>query len=56
MRLIIDFARAILILTVAFWLFSIVELSVMGEPALALFLLLTFIIPASIKLYERRKY
>ncbi len=56
MGLIGDFAKAILILTVAFWLFLIVEFSVMGQPVLALFLLLAFIIPLSMILYERRKY
>jgi len=56
MGLIGDFAKAILILTVAFWLFLIVEFSVMGQPVLALFLLIAFIIPVSMILYERRKY
>jgi len=56
MGLIGDFAKAILILTVAFWLFLIVEFSVMGQPVLALFLLLAFLIPVSMILYERRKY
>ncbi|MGB9854362.1 MAG: hypothetical protein ACPLRY_06120 [Candidatus Bathyarchaeales archaeon] len=56
MGLIGDFAKAILILTVAFWLFLIVEFSVMGQQVLALFLLIAFIIPLSMILYERRKY
>jgi Flp pilus assembly protein TadB len=56
MGLIGDFAKAILILTVAFWLFLIVEFSVMGQIVLALFLLLVFLIPLSMVLYERRKY
>ena len=56
MGLVGDFAKAILILTVAFWLFLIVEFSVMGQSVLALFLLLAFIIPVSMILYERRKY
>jgi hypothetical protein len=51
-----DFAKAILILTVAFWLFLIFEFSVMGQPVLALFLLLAFLIPLSMILYERRKH
>jgi len=56
MGLIGDFAKAILILTVAFWLFLIVEFSVMEQIVLALFLLLVFLIPLSMVLYERRKY
>jgi hypothetical protein len=56
MGLIGDFAKAILILTVVFWLFLIVEFSVMGQIILALFLLLVFLIPLSMILYERRKY
>ncbi|MGB9960191.1 MAG: hypothetical protein ACPLKQ_06700 [Candidatus Bathyarchaeales archaeon] len=56
MGLIGDFAKAILILTVAFWFFLIVEFSMMGQLVLALFLLIAFIIPLSMILYERRKY
>lgn len=55
MGLIGDFAKAILILTAAFWLFLIVEFTLMGQMALALFLLLAFLIPLSMILYECRK-
>lgn len=56
MGLIGDFAKAILILTVAFWLFLIVEFSVMGQPVMSLFLVLALIIPMTMIFYERRKY
>lgn len=55
MELIGDFAKAILILTVAAWLFLIVEFVVIGMTVLALFLLIAFLTPLSMMIYERRK-
>jgi hypothetical protein len=56
MGLIGDLAKAILILTVAAWLFLIVEFIAMGLTVPALFLLIVFLIPLSMIIYERRKH
>jgi len=55
MGLIGDFAKAILILTVAFWIFLIIEFVAMGQLAMALFLFIGFLIPLGMILYERWK-
>ncbi|MEM3760637.1 MAG: hypothetical protein QXZ02_05965 [Candidatus Bathyarchaeia archaeon] len=55
MGLISDFAKAILILTAAYWIFLIFEFVAMGQLAMALFLFLAFLIPLSMIVYERRK-
>ncbi|MEM3640841.1 MAG: hypothetical protein QXH37_02820 [Candidatus Bathyarchaeia archaeon] len=51
-----DLAKAILILTVAAWLFLIVEFIAIGRTVIALFLLIAFLIPLSMIIYERRKH
>jgi hypothetical protein len=51
MGLIGDFAKAILILAVASWIFLIVEFAVMDQLAVALLLFLAFLIPLGIIIY-----
>ncbi len=51
MGLIGNFAKGFLILTVAFWIFLMVEFAVMGQLAVALFLFLGFLIPLGIVVY-----
>lgn len=51
-----DFAKAILILTVAFWIFLIFEFLVMGQMVMALVLFVVLLIPLSMIMYEYRKY
>ncbi|MEM3673674.1 MAG: hypothetical protein QW468_05595 [Candidatus Bathyarchaeia archaeon] len=49
------FAKAILLLTAACWIFLILEFVAMGQSAVALFLFLGFLIPLSVIVYERWK-
>jgi hypothetical protein len=51
MGLVGDFAKGFLILTVAFWIFLMVEFAVMGQLAIALLLFLAFLIPIGIIAY-----
>jgi hypothetical protein len=55
MGLIGDFAKGFLILTVAFWIFLIIEFAAMGQLAMVLLLFLGFLIPLGMILYERWK-
>lgn len=55
MGLVGDIAKAILIVTVVYWLYLIIEFAVMGQHALALFLFIGLLIPSFIILYEYRK-
>ena len=56
MGLIGDIAKAILILTVVSWIYLIMQFVIMGQYVIALFLLIAFLIPLSMIVYERRKY
>ena len=55
MGLVGDIAKAILIITVVYWLYAIIEFALLGQYVLALFLYLGFLIPSSIIAYERKK-
>lgn len=56
MGLIGDVAKAILILTAVSWVYIIIQFIVMEQYAMALFLLIAFLIPLSMIIYGRRKY
>jgi hypothetical protein len=56
MGLIGDIAKAILILTVVSWIYLIIQFVVMEQYVMALFLLIAFLIPLSMIVYERKKY
>jgi hypothetical protein len=45
-------AKAILLATVVFWIWTIVELIIIGQPALALLLLVGLLIPSSMLAYD----
>jgi hypothetical protein len=56
MGLIGDFAKGILILTVAYWIFLIIEFTAIGQTILALLLLIGLLIPSSMIIYEYKKF
>jgi preprotein translocase subunit SecF len=56
MGLIGDFAKGILILTVACWILLIIEFTAMGQTILALLLLIGLTIPSSMIIYEYKKF
>ncbi|MDH5793063.1 MAG: hypothetical protein OEZ18_00675 [Candidatus Bathyarchaeota archaeon] len=56
MGLIGDFAKGILILTTAYWVFLIIEFIAMGQIGMALLLLFVLLIPLSMIIHEYRKY
>jgi hypothetical protein len=56
MGLIGDFAKGILILTVACWIFLIIEFTAIGQTILALLLLIGLLIPSSMIIYEYKKF
>jgi hypothetical protein len=51
-----DFAKGILILTVACWIFLIIEFTAIGQTILALLLLIGLLIPSSMIIYEYKKF
>jgi|YelNatPaOPRAMG01_1025707.scaffolds.fasta_scaffold10023_5 hypothetical protein len=55
MGLVGDIAKAILIITVVYWLYAIIEFAIMGQYVLSLFIFLGFLISLSIIAYERKK-
>ncbi len=59
MGLLGDFSQAILLITVAFWMLSIISLAVTGQTFLAVMLIIGLIIPLSMIAYtyikNRRK-
>jgi hypothetical protein len=52
MTLLGDFAKGFLIVTVAAWIFLIINFSVMGQTAVALLLIIGFIPPLTMITYE----
>jgi len=56
MGLIGDFAKGILILTVAYWIFLIIEFTAIGQTILALLLFIGLLIPSSMIIYEYKKF
>ena len=51
MGLIENFAKGFLICTCVVWIFVIVEFFVIGQPFLAILMIIAFIVPASMILY-----
>ena len=51
-----DFAKSILILTVAFWIFIIFEFFAMGQTGIGLLLFVVLLVPLSMIMFEYRKY
>jgi membrane-bound ClpP family serine protease len=56
MGLIGDFTKGILILTVAGWIFLIIEFTAIGQTIPALLLLIGFLIPSFMIIYEYKKF
>jgi hypothetical protein len=56
MGLIGDFAKGVLILTVACWIFLIIEFTAIGQAILALLLLIGLLIASSMIVYEYKKF
>jgi len=56
MGLISDLAKGILILTVACWIFLIIEFTAIGQTILALLLLIGLLILPSLIIYEYKKF
>jgi|GEM_PF-1222383 len=54
MGLIGDFSKGILILTVACWIFLIIEFTAIGQTILALLLLIGLLITSSMIIYQSR--
>lgn len=48
-------AKTILIMTVVYWLYLIIEFAVMGQYALAFFLFVGLLVPSFMIIYEYRK-
>ena len=55
MGLVESFAKGFLICTCVVWIFVIVEFFVIGQPFLAILMIIAFIVPSSMILYEYLK-
>ena len=55
MSLIESFAKGFLIYTCVVWIFVIIEFFVIGQPFLAILMIIAFIVPSSMILYEYLK-